>query len=92
MPAQVRVHLLTAQGMLQKRLQVDVGRGLRLDKLLARLDKEGVAERGFFRQVRKGKQGVTLLLNGERLDLSDAKKTRIHDGDDLSVMSPITGG
>jgi molybdopterin converting factor small subunit len=35
---------------------------------------------------------VTLLLNGERLDLSDAKKTRIHDGDELAVMSPITGG
>ena len=93
MSAQVRLHLLTAQGMQQKRLEVDVGRrGLRLDKLLAGLDREGVAEKGFFRQVRKGRQGVTLLLNGERLDVSDAKKTRILDGDALTVMSPITGG
>jgi len=93
MSAQVRLHLLTAQGMQQKRLEVDVGRrGLRLDKLLAGLDKEGVAEKGFFRQVRKGRQGVTLLLNGERLDVSDAKKTHILDGDNLTVMSPITGG
>lgn len=92
MAARVRIHLLTSQGMQQKRLQMEVGRGLRLDKLLARLDKERVAEKGFFRQVRKGRQGVTLLLNGERLDLTDARKTRIRDGDDLAVMSPITGG
>jgi len=69
-----------------------VGRGLRLDKLLDRLDKERVAEEGFFRRVRKGRQGVTLLLNGERLDLSDARKTLVQDGDDLAVLSPITGG
>ena len=92
MPAQVRVHLLTARGMQQKRLEVDVGRGLRLHKLLKRLDKERVADKGFFRQVMKGRQGVTLMLNGERLDITDMKKTVIHDRDELSVMSPITGG
>jgi len=78
--------------MQQKRLEMDVAGGLRLDKLLGRLDKERVAEKGFFRSVLKGKQGVTLLKNGERLDISDMKKTEIHDGDDLTVMSPITGG
>jgi len=78
--------------MQQKRLEVDVGNGLRRDKLLGRLDKEGVAEEGFFRSVLKGRQGVTLLWNGERLDISDRKKTRIRDGDDLTIMSPITGG
>jgi molybdopterin converting factor small subunit len=93
MPAQVRIHLLTAQGMRQKRLEVEVERGgLRLDRLLSDLEKEGVAEKGFFRLVLKGKAGLTLLLNGERVDISDAKKTRIHDGDELVVMSPITGG
>jgi len=92
MPAQVRVHLLTPQGIQQKRLQLDVGRGLRLDKLLDRLDKERVAEKGFFRKVRKGREGATLLLNGERLDPSDAGKTWVRDGDELTVMSPITGG
>ncbi len=92
MTARVRGHLLTAQGMQQESLEMDVGRGLRLDKLLKRLDKERGTDKGFFRQVLKGRQGVTLLLNGERLDISDAKKTVIHDRDDLSVMSPITGG
>ncbi len=92
MPALVRFHLLTEQGMQQPRMDMDVGRGLRLDKLLGRLDKKGPMEKGFFRSVLKGRQGVTLLLNGERLDLSDAKKTVIQDGDTLAILSPITGG
>ena len=92
MPANVRLHLLTPSGMQQQRRTIDVGKGLRLDRLLGKLDREKVAEKGFFRSVRKGRQGLTLLLNGERLDISDMKKTRIHDGDDLTIMSPITGG
>jgi sulfur carrier protein ThiS len=78
--------------MLQERVQMEVGKGLRLDKLLARLDKTGPVERGFFKSVLKGRQGVTLLLNGERLDITDAKKTDIREGDDLAILSPITGG
>jgi hypothetical protein len=93
MPAQVRLHLLTAQGMRQERLEMEAGgRGLRLDKLLSVLEKERLADKGFFRLVLKGKTGLTLLLNGERIDISDAKKTWIHDGETLVVMSPITGG
>ncbi len=92
MPVQVRFHLLTAQGMQQDRVEMDVGKGLRLDKLLGRLDKKGPMERGFFKSVLKGKQGVTLLLNGERLDISDACKTLLRDGDNLAILSPITGG
>ena len=92
MPVQVRFHLLTVQGMQQDRIQMDAGKGLRLDKLLVRLDKKGPLERGFFKSVLKGKQGVTLLLNGERLDITDARKTVLNDGDNLAILSPITGG
>jgi len=71
---------------------MEVGKGFRLDKLLGKLDKKGPMEKGFFKSVLKGREGVTLLLNGERLDLSDVKKTVIRDGDTLAILSPITGG
>ena len=92
MPARVRLHLFTPQGMVQEKTEIEVGDGLRLDKLLGRLDKTGIAERGFFRSVRKGRQGVTLLLNGDRLDIAQARKTVIREGDEVAILSPISGG
>jgi len=90
--AQVRLHLLTARGFCQERVELDVGQGLRLDKLLLRLDESGVVEKGFFKSVLKGKQGVTLLRNGERTDLSELRSIVIVDQDRLAILSPISGG
>jgi molybdopterin converting factor small subunit len=78
--------------MLQDKIEIDVGDEIRLDKLLGRLDKMGVGERGFFRAVRKGRQAVTLLLNGDRLDIAEARKTVIREGDELAILSQISGG
>jgi len=91
-PAYVRLHLLTPQGMMQDKIEIDVGNEMRLDKLLGRLDKMGLRERGFFRAVRKGRQAVTLLLNGDRLDIAEARRTVIREGDELAILSQISGG
>jgi molybdopterin converting factor small subunit len=90
--ALVRLNLLTPRGMLNEKVEVEVGKGMRLGKLLGRLDKMGKLEKGFFRAVQKGRQGVTLLLNGERVDVSDARKTVIREGDEVAVLSAISGG
>jgi sulfur carrier protein ThiS len=84
--------MLTSRGMLNDRIEIDVGKGVRLHKLFGRLDKMGKPEKGFFKAVRKGRQGVILLLNGDRLDVSDARKIVIQDGDELAILSPISGG
>jgi molybdopterin converting factor small subunit len=84
--------MLTHQGMLNEKIEIEAGKGIRLDKLLGRLDKMGKPEKGFFRAVRKGRQGVTLLLNGDRLDVSEDRKTVVRDGDELAVLSQISGG
>ncbi len=92
MPVLVRLNMLTHNGMLNEKIEIEAGKGIRLDKLLGRLDKMGKPEKGFFKAVRKGRQGVTLLLNGDRLDVSEVKKTFIQEGDELAVLSPISGG
>lgn len=92
MPVLVRLHLITPRGMCNEAIEIEVGKGLRLHKLMGSLDKMGKPERGFFRAVRKGRQGVTLLLNGDRLDVSEARKTVIREGDELAILSPVSGG
>lgn len=71
---------------------MEVGKGLRLDKLLARLDETGLPEKGFFKSVRKGRQGVSILRNGERTDLSDLRGILVLDEDNLVILSPVAGG
>jgi hypothetical protein len=78
--------------MIQDQIEIDVGNEMRLDKLLGRLDKMGLCERGFFRAVRKGRQPVTLLLNGDRLDIAEARRKVIREGDELAILSQISGG
>ena len=35
---------------------------------------------------------VILMQNGKRIDISDAEKTPIEDGDDIAVFPPVAGG
>jgi molybdopterin converting factor small subunit len=92
MAAHIRIHLMTSRGMQRADLDLDVGKGIKLKKVLGRLDKNGIVEKGFFRSVLRGRQGITVVLNGERLDLEDNKKREITDGDELAILSPLTGG
>jgi molybdopterin converting factor small subunit len=78
--------------MWNEAVEIEVGKGLRLHKLLGSLDKMGKPEKGFFRAVRKGRQGVTLLLNGDRLYIAEARKTVVREGDELAILSPVSGG
>lgn len=92
MPATVRIHLLTPKGMLQERIEIPVQAGMRLDRFFELLDKRSPAEKGFFRSVLKGRRPVTVLLNGERVDLEEDRKIEVREGDELVVLSPVTGG
>ena len=59
--------------------------------VLNRLDRRKVLGRKFFSRLTK--QGnATFLLNGDRLDLSEAPHTLLKEGDEISVISVIAGG
>ncbi len=60
-------------------------------KVFNRLDKKKVLGRKFFgRLMREG--NATLLLNGDRLDVSEAPHTFLNEADEISVLSVIAGG
>lgn len=92
MPATARIHLLTPKGMLQERVEIPVGAGMRLDRFFELLEKQCPVEKGFFRSVLKRRRPVTVLLNGERVDLEENRKIEVREGDELVVLSPVTGG
>jgi molybdopterin converting factor small subunit len=60
-------------------------------KVLARLDKKKTLGRKFFSGLIK-RRSATFLLNGDRLDPSEASNTHLNEGDEISVLSSIAGG
>ena len=69
--------------------------------------KDGVTVKTFFKNADKAmgfkkpkyfklsvKQGVapTILLNGDRLDLPEGYKRQLAEGDEISVIVPMSGG
>ena len=92
MAVRVRLHLMNLEGIRTTNLDLDIGGSPPLANILASLDGRRVAEKGFFRMVLRGKAPVTVLLNGERLDPIEDKDTEIRDGDELVILSPVTGG
>jgi molybdopterin synthase sulfur carrier subunit len=43
-------------------------------------------EKGAFREF------VILMKNGKRIDIADAAKTPVEDGDEIAVFPPVAGG
>jgi len=71
----------------------DVGVGMMFTSLITTIVKkkpEGYAaifdEDGAFREF------VILMKNGKRVEIADAAKTPVEDGDELAVFPPVAGG
>ena len=74
-------------------IMTDVVAGMMFTSLITSIAKknpEGYAaifdEKGDFREF------VILMKNGKRLDIADAEKTPVEDGDEIAVFPPVAGG
>jgi molybdopterin synthase sulfur carrier subunit len=71
----------------------DIAAGMTFTSLITTIAKknpEGYAaifdKEGAFRDF------VILMKNGKRIDLADATKTPVEDGDEIAVFPPVAGG
>ncbi len=71
----------------------DVAAGTNLTSLIVTMAKknpEGYAaifdEKGAFHEY------VILMKNGKRIEIADAAKTQVTDGDEIAVFPPVAGG
>ncbi len=78
--------------MVRLTLDAQASEGDRLKDLLKRLSNEGVVDASVVRTILKGRAGITLLQNGQRLPLPQGGSTRLSDGDTLSILTPVAGG
>jgi hypothetical protein len=78
--------------MVHLSVDVQAREGDELTGLLKRLGRQGTIEPPLVRYILKGKPGVTLLRNGDRLDMPQSACLRLADGDALSVFTPVAGG
>jgi molybdopterin synthase sulfur carrier subunit len=74
-------------------IMTDVVEGTMFTSLISTIVKEnpeGYAaifdEKGAFREF------VILMKNGKRIDIADAVKTPVEDGDEIAVFPPVAGG
>ena len=61
-----------------------------LVKSIAQKNREGYD--AIFDGQGKFHEFVILMRNGKRIDLSDAQKTPVVNGDDIAVFPPVAGG
>lgn len=90
----VKVSIVALVGFkpLNKVVDVELNEGATLDDLFTKLEKDGVVEKGFFKDILKARRPVTVLVDGERVSLPGDKKRVLKDGIEVSVVSPIAGG
>jgi len=74
-------------------IMTDVGAGTMFTSLITTIAKknpEGYTaifdEKGSFHEF------VILMKNGKRIEITDAAKTQVMDGDEIAVFPPVAGG
>ena len=73
--------------------EIEFKEGTTVKKFFKQIDKKmGFKKPKYFRMVFR--QGIqpSILLNGDRLDMPDGYKRKLVDGDEITVMLPMSGG
>ena len=78
--------------MVRVSLDAQAHEGDRIKDLLKRLRREGTLEPSVVRFILKRSSTVTLLQNGNRLDMPKGASSPLADGDTLSILTPVAGG
>jgi molybdopterin converting factor small subunit len=88
----LNLRAFVGEQMVRASLDAQAYEGDRIKDLLKRLRREGALEPSVVRLILKRNSVVTLLHNGNRLDMPKGTSAALADGDTLSILTPVAGG
>ncbi len=71
---------------------VELKDGATLKKFFKRADKEMGFKQKYFKKSLKQPVTPTVLINGDRAQLPEDMKRKLEEGDEISVVLPMSGG
>ena len=88
----LNLRVFVGERMVRASVAAQAREGDRIKDLLKRLRREEALEPSVVRFVLDRNSNVTLLHNGNRLDMPKGASSRLADGDTLSILTPVAGG
>jgi len=88
----VKVALLYKGRIIHRQRDVDLHEDASLADLFKALDRAKLVGRSYFKRLAGSPRPPTLLRNGDRVDLPGDLTIRLCEGDEISVISPFSGG
>ena len=88
----LNLRVFVGEQMVRASLEAQAHEGDRIKDFLKRLRREGTLEPSVVRFILKRNSTVTLLQNGNRLDMPAGAGTPLADGDTISILTPVAGG
>jgi len=88
----LNLRVFVGQRMVRASVDAKAHEGDRIKDFLKRLRREGALEPSVVRFILKRSNAVTLLQNGNRLDMPKGASSPLADGDTLSILTPVAGG
>ena len=88
----LNLRIFVGERMVRASVDAQAQEGDRIKDFLKRLRREGTLEPSVVHFILKRNSTVTLLQNGNRLDMPKGAGSPLADGDTLSILTPVAGG
>jgi MoaD family protein len=75
-----------------KRHEVEEQDGATVGAVLKRISEKTGQSRGFLGDFRIGSHDLAIIINGKNIEVLEGTKSRLNDGDEVTVVQPTSGG
>lgn len=88
----IKVAGFVDNAMVTEEFELSVPEGSTVKKVMSLADKSGKMKRPVIKKIMRMPRPPTVLLNGTGLDIPGGLSSKVNEGDELAVMTPVAGG